>query len=505
MNIKQIQKTNNYNICVSSSLKGNISFKGDTKRTDTSSNADFASREACEGLKSLAFAKMSNNSSELDNLDRVVSSGEKAKVLVKTREEFPYYFLSSMHDAIENLGQLKVVQLILNKTEDEGQDYIYKDTEQILGIVNACKNPDVSEIALNLIEENDISFEPEIFVKMSDLKNNSKDKFDYVINSNYLLRYLDSTLSLASYGPRNLIDEMDVDEFPKMEKIMSDVANKYGNKRYIKSMVDLYYINQDVYDYAMSSDVLLKDFFAYSRSFETNEILTVNTLKMLEESCRANTGGDKNLRAYVYDSDVFNNEDKLNKYLSQFVVKDDFEVYRCDRNTGLFENISIDHTPLGRKARRIIHSHPFKFKKDLIIPNDKKYFTSDKKSLHEYFSGKKNLTLSDAMLIAKYGDDKYLNDLYEAIKNAEVIDERFKSSTLSKKFADNWSYNNNDKTAKMKSRLLVKKGCEGAYDTSRTGQFEYILNNHPKKIKYHDVKFDRENNIFELIGTVEKN
>lgn len=120
--------------------------------------------------------------------------------------------------------------------------------------------------------------------------------------------------------------------------------------------------------------------------------------------------------------------------------------------------------------------------------------------------GKKDLTLADAMLVCKYADNNFIKKVLNAINSAQIQDDRFKSYTLSEKFAKHWAkdkdFCDDENMLSMVTRANIKKGNQVGY-SSKSGQFEFILNNNNKKITFANAQYDKANNAFVFDSEIE--
>lgn len=237
-----------------------------------------------------------------------------------------------------------------------------------------------------------------------------------------------------------------------------------------------------------------------------NEI-SYNSLREIEKGNEENY----NYSLYTIDSDSFQlypkQVERMRNHLSQCVSQGDFTAYRGERSSWVFESVPIDKS-LQRRIKIMTFLNP-KSRKDLIFPNRQKYMDSPKQTIYDYISHKKeDLTLADAMLVAKYGDKKYIDYVLEKIKSASVQDEKFKSFTLNKKFANNWAEtkgaSDNDNMVSVITKTNIKKGNQVAY-YAKSCQHEFIVNDNLKTMTFSNAKFDKETNTFYVDSQIEAN
>ncbi len=210
---------------------------------------------------------------------------------------------------------------------------------------------------------------------------------------------------------------------------------------------------------------------------------------------------------YKYDVQKRN---KLNQYLSGQISKNDVTVYRGEKSAWMFESIPIDKE-FENKIRFLVFVN-LSSRKDLLFPNDNKYSSIPKQNIYDYINSKKDLTLADAMLVTKYGNDRFAQKIIDKINNAEIYDDNFKSFTLSKEFAENWANRKpieNDINGKKSEQMLsmvstttIKAGNQMGY-SAHSGQYEFILNNNNKKMTFSNAKYDKETNTFYFDSEIE--
>ena len=108
------------------------------------------------------------------------------------------------------------------------------------------------------------------------------------------------------------------------------------------------------------------------------------------------------------------------------------------------------------------------------------------------------------MLCAEYLPDAAVNKILNMINNAEVIDSNFKSCTLDKKFALDWARHKNSfdrnkekNMLSILSKTIIKKGNQAVYIPDNN-QYEFIVNNNKKSVKFSNAQYDRKTNTFFL-------
>lgn len=214
--------------------------------------------------------------------------------------------------------------------------------------------------------------------------------------------------------------------------------------------------------------------------------------------------------AYTLDSDKIKQYPEevaeLSNALSKEIVEGDFKAYRAERSSWIFESVPLDKN-FQKEIRIMAFLNP-KSRKDMVFPNAQKFAPNSNqyKTIYEHIKSKKELTLADAMLLARYGNKRYIDKILKLIDSTSINDNNFKSYTLDKKFAESWKR----PSGLIEDRNMVgiittaniKKGNQGAY-TAKSGQMEFILNNNSKKISFNNAHYDKETNTFYIDSTVE--
>lgn len=210
---------------------------------------------------------------------------------------------------------------------------------------------------------------------------------------------------------------------------------------------------------------------------------------------------------YVDSSDTFSrNTDavkELHEYLSGSKTLEDFTAFRGERDTGMFESIPVDKK-LALKTKLYILRHFNKARKVTVAPytgNYSKYF--DKKmSLLKYIFNKKELSLADAMQVAKFGDEGFRAEIIKHIKAAKIKDNRFKSLTFDRQMASGWTNTSGTGNTSILQNITVKRGASGQYSYVSNDQVEFILNNNEKILTFEDVKYDLTKDLFIFDSTI---
>lgn len=214
------------------------------------------------------------------------------------------------------------------------------------------------------------------------------------------------------------------------------------------------------------------------------------------------------LNAYINCSDNLTplQIKETSEYLSQFKFFEDVTAFRGERDPGMFASVNLSKD-MGTRIKHLVLMNFAKAKNTHITEMNGTYQKTYTKqtNLFDYITGKKELTLADAMHVMKFGDEKFQNEIIELIKQSSIKDLRFKSYTFDKKMAKDWLkspqfifYNSEDVT--ILQNTIVKKGVEGHYADSLLA--EIILNNKPKTITFQNVEYNPKDDMFILDSTI---
>ena len=485
-------------------------------------NSEQISKTAAECIRNLALARLHKSKEiSIDPFDEPITESEKKELEELMKKEGRSFDWPNFRTNITK-GQFELSKVLLTKNFNNEQYITSYSIHQINEIISACEKSELCRIAIPLIEKCNILFGPEIFGELEKLKQNNPRKFEYVKNSESLLLYLNDyadkiTTTHNKTNYTNLIEVLPYEQLEKLESVCNDITKEGFTA--ISAFANLYFENKDAYDYLMSSKILREHYFL--SDFKTakcdSSLLTIEALKEIEKGYSEidKNGRNRYIDEYVSNSNHFigntpqqkTNKKELSSYLSQFKVENSFSAWRKDSTPAIFEQKSIAKTELEKMTRDIVKLNYLRAKKEMIVPSNGKFcessFGKQKINLYDYIQSKSELTLADAMLVAKFGNQKFINLISEQIKKCLIIDDKFKSTSLSKDFVENWQ-KGEFSTTEIVSKLKILKGCEGLYDAGTTGQTEFILNDHKKVIRYTDVKYNKETNTFELVGSVEK-
>lgn len=310
----------------------------------------------------------------------------------------------------------------------------------------------------------------------------------------------------------NVLDGISYKDAVELEKIAQKIEEKLKKERCprmserLKSLLDLYYLNPDAYNYAMKSDTLVEQFF--KQNFSSKECirnLTEASLKEIEAGIKTPI-----TRLYVENSDSFiknrENVGELRKLLSEHKISSEILVKRAERETGMFDGILLDDKGLCTKIKLANAVSQIKTKKATFSGFVRSYYKAAQESkltIYEYIKGKKDLTLADAMLMMPYLDEKTRKAVLDKITGTVIYDERFKSTTFSDAFPRKWLLCRNSQ-AKIINSITLEKGTEGRYidvfepKSFGSSQCEFLLNDTKKQITVTGATYDPETNIFNI-------
>ena len=390
-----------------------------------------------------------------------------------------------------------IVKLLTKKDNDK---FLYDVTESF-AFAESCPDDETIELAMELVEKAGVMVRRDALNKFKAIKEQDIEKYNEVLNSKYLTAYVNRR------EPDDIIN-VTTKELLEIESEAKKLVERYKKSETFDILIDLYINNPEAYRYIRDNKVLFKHFFANANlQIADVNFLDVNALHEIKKAYDQKTGDNSLIRDYVYSSDAFKQKDELDDYISQFKTDAPITVYRSERNTNIFNSVSLKGTELEVQTKAIIENNKETLKNDeTIIPNEGTFmhYEERRQSLYDYLMDKEELSLAEAMLLAKYGDEDYINNITEMIQNTELYDDRFKSTSFSKAFVDKWKNSYNSCTwTNIMSELSIKEGTEGVYDAIPGVQIEFILNRTPKRFQYHDVSYDRKHNTFFLKGTVE--
>ena len=403
-------------------------------------------------------------------------------------------------DSVKRETDYSFAKAALEKKENN--KHLYK-TADVIRLINDMKKNGEIPSATETISQCSEAIGYKELLNFDKLKQQNEEKYHAVLESPLLTKYFNN--AFIQKTPQNLIFSSDISEFSQIEDACKQIPKKKFADTVFAQLTNLYLHDKAGYEYLLNSEALLYG-FVMEKAFVESNPFGLNELKEIEKACKANTKHYEPLRQYISNSDSFDKADKLSEFISQFKTDNDITVYRGGRDSGIFTNVSIKGSSLAKMTREINEKKQEETKKVKIMTNSTKYHknSTSRVVLYDYITCNENLTLADAMLMAQFGNDEFIEALLDEIKGTEITDERFKSTSFSEQFVDYWQQAaNNKESTTRKEKLTIKKGTEGVYDSSGTFQAEFILNNKPKLFRYTNANYDRASNKFILEATVE--
>lgn len=338
---------------------------------------------------------------------------------------------------------------------------------------------------------------PELFVFLG------KEKGSLLCLRNMVSKYRDIPLQIAKDTPLGEIKKTFAEVDTKFSPSFTNYMNMLIMKKY----------NPDTYKYIMTTDdgyirsratVNQWADWRYCPSRAMLKNITPEQLNVMAKDRLPRTL--KNIGAYVEDSDHFMRYEKavseLSKDLSKCRLSTDVELYRGDKTVGMFDSIGIDKN-FEKQIRKLLNKNKKRAKKMKITTYDGRYNCEPSTNLYDFLSSKETLTLADAMQAAKFGDEKFLNEVVAAIRKAKVTDTRFKSYSFDKGMAAGWRAIHSGDNTTIIQNATIKKGTQGGYHQGDNKQYEVILNNTPKEMTFQDVVYDKATDTFVLGTTVQ--
>ncbi len=313
----------------------------------------------------------------------------------------------------------------------------------------------------------------------------------------------------------NVLDELDIDGLKELEKVCEEIyqntphwSDERVNPHALKNFVDLYCRDPETYRYCLDSEVINKIFMEDFRSHGCIPYMNMAMAREIEKG-RA----DDIIMQFVQNSDDFylrgDKSDELSAILRTNKTTGKIIAHRGERHVGQFADIPVGEF-ITKKIKFANFINRFSTKKADFTGFDKRYSLRAQGNIYDYIKSKDELSLADAMLMMKYVDKTTQKEILELIKKVQIKpDGRFKSTTFSRDFAEEWIGGCSNFAAKDQPKILAKlnldEGCEGYFVqassgpvTGGNGQCEFILNNIPTRMVVKDVSFDPEKNIFNI-------
>jgi len=353
----------------------------------------------------------------------------------------------------------------------------------------------------------------------SQLYEKSPEKCKVLLGNEEINEYCNTNYGFFSdeYGTLNkenlevLTSSLDKLSPDDIKYVISSLSGRLdATAEHLLTAMVLYSNNTEVYEYVLNSPKI-KESVVYSSGYSKDlcryicnleprivDCLSLNSIREIQKANAKNFDYSK----YTSSSNSFltksDESDKMSAFLEQNVCEGSFIAYRGEKSSWMFDSIPLEDKMLEKRIRLMAFLNP-KSRKIKVFPNNHKYDNSPEESIYDYINKKKNLTLADAMLVAQFGDKRYINLITDKINNAIVTDSHFKSFTIDKKFASRWARTKNGKMdsnmLSMISKTVIAEGNEVGYD-SRSGQFEFIVNNNNKEMTFSNARYDRDTNTF---------
>lgn len=348
---------------------------------------------------------------------------------------------------------------------------------------------------------------PDSFVFFSSLGHNEPSAFQLEC---LISNYPESLMTIAKDTPLNEIKQT-CKEIETFWKTVSSGEKELCREDYMNLLIMKKY-NPKMYQYlTTTNDIKIIDQLNSWGNFQripTETFLKNITPEQLQVMTNNGLSNVHWLGDYVEFSDSFVKPSEFSKMLSEDLAKHklstDVQLYRGEKTVGMFDTIGIDKD-FEKQVRKLLNKNKRKAKKLNIVEYSGLYSDMDCKNLYDLMNSKTVLTLADAMEIARFGDKKYIEELTKRIKDAKVIDTRFKSLSFDRGMAEGWASHPEAKNTTMIQNATVKKGTQGGFDNfSINSQYEVILNNTPKEITTQNVVYDKETDTF-LLDTIIQN
>ena len=193
---------------------------------------------------------------------------------------------------------------------------------------------------------------------------------------------------------------------------------------------------------------------------------------------------------------------ELSEDLSKCKLSTDVKLYRGEKTVGMFDSIALDKD-FEKQLRQLLEANKDKAKNMRVSKYTGMYSSGTSTSLYDFLSPKDTFSLADAMQLAKFGDKKFVNELIRRIKDSKLVDTRFKSFSFDEGMASGWRCVHSGDNTTILQKATVKQGTQGGYHAGANAQYEVILNNTPKEIKFSDVVYNKETDTFELYSVIQ--
>ncbi len=439
----------------------------------------------------------------------------------------------SFLSAIERRAHTAISEINFLRKSNQGVSFDVKPDEFIRGAVDAVPKK------LQKIFDGLGPYDDPKRKFLTELYSAGVEKFDYIYNHKYFNggcpyfcdeAFVEVVKRMPEKELKKTFDEISqlYETLPKVSYDYDKVTKELIYQAQIPKATNLAQLtilkahNKEAYEYVMKHQnkelvSCLLQTFEEGLNGSALETLTVAQIKQIEGSGRkcllnfknpedvkiANLGRSAESR-YVDSSDLFyrHPEDitNLQNYLSKTIITEPFTAFRAEKDTGMFASVVLDKS-MTRKVKLLVLKNIFKAKKVKVHDYNGTFDNFKYTDLFSHIMNSKELTLADAMQVAKYGGEKFRSQIIDLIKQSQIPDERFKSLTFDGGFAKEWVCTQDGHT-KILQNMQVSKGLHGKYSSSDNRQAEFILNNDPKVMSFQDVKYDPNYDVFYVDSTI---
>ena len=323
---------------------------------------------------------------------------------------------------------------------------------------------------------------------------------------------LDLRTMISSYGDTicQIAKETPIEEIKQTFAEMDKLGTKYNFKPKFKHYINMVVIknyNPKIYKYINNTNDrgALSQILSWGNNWQTAPSITMIkniTPEQMKVMCTDGLPIMKGLAEYIDNSDTFVKNkhavQELSEGLSKCKLSTDVLLYRGDKSVGMFDSVNIDNK-LQNQVKQLLDANKDKARQMRITPYDGLYYYGPSTNLYDFLMSKESLTLADAMQVAKFGDEKFINEVINRIQDSKVIDKRFKSFSFDKGMASSWRGIHSGDNTTIVHNATIKKGTEGGYNnTTDNAQYEVILNNTPKEMSFNRATYNKQNDTFEL-------
>lgn len=267
--------------------------------------------------------------------------------------------------------------------------------------------------------------------------------------------------------------------------------------------------NPKTYNYLLKEENPLRTKALLSGWGEPDSVPTTSFFKMItptQLNAMKPEVSSRQLGLYIiYPDRIYENPQKfkeLSEQLAKASFSTDVELYRGEKTVGMFDTIPLDKK-LQNHLKELVESNKTKAQSLMVSRYTGSYLESANISLYDFIMQKENLSLADAMQIARFGSEQDIETISNLIKKSKIIDTRFKSLSFDKGMASGWKNHNSGDNATILHTANVKKGTQGTYIDTNNGQQEVVLNSTAKKMTFRDVVYNKKSNTFHINTDIE--